>query len=53
MKGQEWIPITYGVALGVTLVQIQTEEGKVDSSATRLYCILMTETVHLIWKIWC
>ncbi|KAK0222652.1 hypothetical protein EDD85DRAFT_923732 [Armillaria nabsnona] len=52
-KGQEWIPVTYGTALGATLTQIRTGDGKVDSSATRLYRILMTETVHLIWKIRC
>ncbi|KAK0429536.1 hypothetical protein EV421DRAFT_1893837 [Armillaria borealis] len=43
-KGQEWIPVTYGTALGATLTQIWTGDGKVDSSATRLYHILMTET---------
>ncbi|KAK0455780.1 uncharacterized protein EV420DRAFT_1692604 [Desarmillaria tabescens] len=52
-KNQAWIPPTYGVALGATLVQIRTTEGKVDRGATRLYRILMTETVHLIWKIQC
>ncbi|KAK0470098.1 uncharacterized protein EV420DRAFT_1616459 [Desarmillaria tabescens] len=37
-KGLRWIEPTY---------------GKVDRHATRLYRILMTETVHLIWKIRC
>ncbi|KAK0200559.1 hypothetical protein DFS33DRAFT_1267064, partial [Desarmillaria ectypa] len=52
-KGQEWIPHTYGVALGATLVQIRTEKGTVDRAATRMYRIPMTETVQLIWKIRC
>ncbi|PBK66451.1 ribonuclease H-like protein [Armillaria solidipes] len=52
-KGLEWIPQTYGLALGATLVQIRTRKGTVDRAATRLYRILMTETVHLIWKIRC
>ncbi|KAK0446318.1 ribonuclease H-like protein [Armillaria borealis] len=51
--GHKWITPTYGVALGATLVQIKTAEGKVDSAATRLYRIMMTETVHLIWKARC
>ncbi len=51
--GHKWITPTYGVALGATLVQIKTAEGKVDSAATRLYRIMMTEMVHLIWKVRC
>ncbi|KAK0495053.1 ribonuclease H-like protein [Armillaria luteobubalina] len=53
MKGLEWIPPTYGVALGASLLQIRGENGKVSPSATRLYRILATETLHLIWKIRC
>ncbi|KAK0496498.1 hypothetical protein EDD18DRAFT_1309569 [Armillaria luteobubalina] len=53
MKGLEWIPPTYGVALGASLLQIRGENGKVSPLATRLYRILATETVHLIWKINC
>ncbi|KAK0201490.1 hypothetical protein DFS33DRAFT_1375104 [Desarmillaria ectypa] len=49
--GRQWFLVTLGVALGATLMQIKTEKGSVDRAATRLYRILMTETIHLIWKI--
>ncbi|KAK0477707.1 ribonuclease H-like domain-containing protein [Armillaria luteobubalina] len=51
--GNKWIPQTLGLALGSTLVQIKTKKGKVDRASTRLYHILMTETVHMIWKVRC
>ncbi len=51
MRGQEWVPPTYRVALGATLVQIMKKDGTVDVPGTRLYRILVTETVHMIWKI--
>ncbi|KAK0438285.1 hypothetical protein EV421DRAFT_1891991 [Armillaria borealis] len=51
--GHDWIMPTYGVVLGATLIQIKMPEGGVDLAATRLYHILMTETVHMIWKIRC
>ncbi|KAK0473530.1 ribonuclease H-like protein [Armillaria luteobubalina] len=50
-KGQEWITPTYSIALGATLVQIRNADGEVDTAATHFYRILMTETMHLIWKI--
>ncbi|KAK0504433.1 hypothetical protein EDD18DRAFT_1306014 [Armillaria luteobubalina] len=52
-KGQTWITPTYGLALGVTLIQIQNGEGKINAGATRLYKIIMTEATHMIWKIRC
>ncbi|KAK0489847.1 hypothetical protein EDD18DRAFT_1311182 [Armillaria luteobubalina] len=52
-KGKEWIVPLYGLVLGSTLVQVKSSEGKVDRAATCLYQILMTETIHLIWKIHC
>ncbi len=51
--GQKWIPPTYRVTLGAMLIQIKMVKGNVDRAATRLYKILMMETVHLIWKIRC
>ncbi|KAK0486788.1 hypothetical protein EDD18DRAFT_1082654 [Armillaria luteobubalina] len=51
-REQEWIPVTYSTALGATLIQIRNKEG-VDTSAMHLYRIIMTETLHLIWKIHC
>ncbi|KAK0452739.1 uncharacterized protein EV420DRAFT_1273683 [Desarmillaria tabescens] len=52
-KGQKWIQPSLGIALGATLIQIQNRKGDVDKAATRMYRILMTETIHLIWKIRC
>ncbi|KAK0489651.1 ribonuclease H-like domain-containing protein [Armillaria luteobubalina] len=46
-RGQEWIPLSYGSILGATL------KGDVDPVATWLYRIMMTKTMHLIWKIHC
>ncbi|PBK81224.1 hypothetical protein ARMGADRAFT_878775, partial [Armillaria gallica] len=53
MRGQEWIPLTYRVALSATLVQIMKKDGTINVPETQLYCILITETVHMIWKICC
>ncbi|KAK0209799.1 hypothetical protein IW262DRAFT_1281216, partial [Armillaria fumosa] len=50
MQGQKWITQTSGVALGSMLIQIKLANGKVDRAATRMYRILITETVHMIWK---
>ncbi len=50
-RGLPWIPLTYVVVLGATLIQIKNTKGNVDRGATRLYRIMMMETVHMIWKI--
>ncbi|KAK0477209.1 hypothetical protein EDD18DRAFT_1087760, partial [Armillaria luteobubalina] len=34
--GREWIPITYSIALRVTLVQIQNKEGDVNMAVTHV-----------------
>ncbi|KAK0450448.1 uncharacterized protein EV420DRAFT_1622013 [Desarmillaria tabescens] len=49
--GQRWILPIYRVTLGGTLIQIRKED--VDGPAMQLYQILVTEMVHMIWKIQC
>ncbi|KAK0501063.1 hypothetical protein EDD18DRAFT_1067222, partial [Armillaria luteobubalina] len=49
---QKWIPQTLGIALGSTLVQVKTKEEKTKLQPDCNY-ILITETVHMIWKVRC
>ena len=42
-----------GVVLGEGLANFKMENGKPDAAKNRLYRILITESVHLIWVLRC
>jgi hypothetical protein len=48
-----WPEINFGVILACNLTNFQNMEGKRMIGKCRLFTILITETAHLIWKIWC
>ncbi|PBK81830.1 hypothetical protein ARMGADRAFT_947587, partial [Armillaria gallica] len=49
-KHNQWYLLSFGLTLGSPLVMIMDDEGKRNHGALRLYRILMSEAVYLIWK---
>lgn len=47
------IPITYGTLLSINLLQLRDEHGQYLQGTTRLFHILVTESMYLIWKLRC
>ncbi|KAJ7234092.1 hypothetical protein C8J57DRAFT_1090027 [Mycena rebaudengoi] len=50
MKHPNWPLLSFGALLGCNLASLSDSSGRV-SPAGWLYCILMTESAHLIWKL--
>ncbi len=50
-KHNQWYPLSFGLTLRSPLVMITDNEGKRNHGTSRLYKILMSKAVHLIWKI--
>ncbi|KAF5371874.1 hypothetical protein D9615_006992 [Tricholomella constricta] len=50
---QDWNPPSLGAALGSQIAEITNERGKLKKGRTRLYRILMAESLYLIWKLRC
>ncbi|TDL17429.1 ribonuclease H-like protein [Rickenella mellea] len=53
LKKIPWKRPTIGSLLGCGLVDIRDEEGKRKTGATRLYRIVVSESMHLVWKLRC
>jgi ribonuclease HI len=47
------IPTNYGALLGCGLSNFTKDNGKPDAGLNRLFRIIVTESMHLIWKIRC
>ncbi|KAJ7572423.1 hypothetical protein C8J56DRAFT_807628 [Mycena floridula] len=52
-KKLQWPQMTLGLALGCGLVKFHNADGRLLLGATRLFRVLVAETVHTIWKIRC
>ncbi|KAF9457662.1 hypothetical protein BDZ94DRAFT_1313963 [Collybia nuda] len=52
-KNLPWYEPSYGTQLGCALINFKDDKGKIQTGATRLYRILITESMHLTWKIRC
>ncbi|KAF5367240.1 hypothetical protein D9615_010668 [Tricholomella constricta] len=52
-KENEWAPPSLGAALGSQLAEVTTTEGKIKKGRTRLYRMLMAESIYLIWILRC
>jgi len=51
--GQIWKKPTMGNIMGCSMNTFKNDEGRPNTTLNRLYTILLTEAVHLIWKIRC
>ncbi len=51
--GAEWKSPSWGTIFGAACAVFRTADGKRKSATEQLWCILCTETVHLIWKLRC
>ncbi len=51
--GAEWKLPSWGTIFGAACAVFSTADGKRKSAIEQLWCILCTETVHLIWKLRC
>ncbi len=49
----EWHEPSWGTALGAACAVFKTRDGNRRTSVENLWCILCTETLHLIWKLRC
>jgi ribonuclease HI len=52
-KGLTWPALSLGSALGCGISDFQKAQGKQLPGANRFYTILMSESIHMIWKIRC
>ncbi|KAJ7586871.1 hypothetical protein C8J56DRAFT_786739, partial [Mycena floridula] len=52
-KKLPWPQMTLGLALGCGLVKFHNGDGCLLAGATRLFQVLVAETMHTIWKIRC
>ncbi|KAJ7616193.1 hypothetical protein DFH06DRAFT_1013144 [Mycena polygramma] len=50
-KGLKWIKPTYGNILGCGLAEFKNTNGSINSSAARLFRIIVSESAYLIWKL--
>ncbi|KAJ6463824.1 hypothetical protein C8R47DRAFT_1057618 [Mycena vitilis] len=53
LKHKSWPAISLGSILGAGLASFEDEDGKKLPNTARLYKILLTESMYLIWKIRC
>ncbi|TFK77697.1 hypothetical protein K466DRAFT_619244 [Polyporus arcularius HHB13444] len=49
----EWHEPSWGTALGAACAVFKTEKGTRRTAIEKLWCILGTESLHLIWKLRC
>ncbi|KAJ7610029.1 hypothetical protein DFH06DRAFT_1016813 [Mycena polygramma] len=49
----DWPAVSFGGMLGCGLATFKDENGKNSPPTTRLFRIIMTESMHLIWKLRC
>ncbi|EKM48638.1 uncharacterized protein PHACADRAFT_108560, partial [Phanerochaete carnosa HHB-10118-sp] len=49
----DWYAVTTHLILGCGATVLPSANNKPDSGASRLYCILLSETAYLIWKLCC
>ncbi len=49
----EWKTPTWGSIIGAACAVFKTQQGSRKSTSESLWCILCTESVHLIWKLRC
>ncbi|KAJ7763072.1 hypothetical protein B0H16DRAFT_1414371 [Mycena metata] len=52
-KYTTWPAVSFGGLMGAALAAFQGDNGKESPSTARLYRILITESMYLIWKIRC
>ncbi|KAJ7574960.1 hypothetical protein C8J56DRAFT_802209 [Mycena floridula] len=52
-KRQQWPQMSMGLALGCGLAKFYDDNGRLQLGTTRLFRILVAETMHTIWKIRC
>ncbi|KAJ7596128.1 hypothetical protein C8J56DRAFT_774545, partial [Mycena floridula] len=53
LKGGEWPELTYEVLMGHGLIKIKSDSKNVDKGRTRLFQIVISESLHQIWKLQC
>ncbi|RDB15855.1 hypothetical protein Hypma_003754 [Hypsizygus marmoreus] len=51
--GYDWPEPTFAMQLGYGLAAFKNSKEKMDSGASHLYTILVSELTHLIWKLRC
>jgi hypothetical protein len=49
--GRDWPTVTMGLVFGLGLYEVRDGEGTTDRGVTRLFKILVSEMVYLIWQI--
>ncbi|EIW79133.1 hypothetical protein CONPUDRAFT_32186, partial [Coniophora puteana RWD-64-598 SS2] len=49
LQGTSWPDLTIGIVLGCGLINFRTTSKKPDEGASRLFKILVAESVYLIW----
>jgi len=47
------LPSEYGAILGCCLSGFKKANGKPDKGLNRLFCIIMLESMYMIWKLRC
>lgn len=53
MRSDKPLPKSYGGVLGCALAVHTKENGRPDTGLNRLFRIIMSESIHLIWKLRC
>ncbi|KAJ7599533.1 hypothetical protein C8J56DRAFT_769392 [Mycena floridula] len=53
LKGGVWPQINYGLMMGHGLVKIKSSPKTIDKGRTRLFYLIMSESIHQIWKLRC
>ncbi|KAJ7579550.1 hypothetical protein C8J56DRAFT_796159, partial [Mycena floridula] len=51
--GGEWPELSYEVLMGHGLVKIKSDTKNIDKGRTRLFQIVISESLHQIWKLHC
>lgn len=52
-KHPDWPDISMGLILGSGLATFKDDAGNIQLALARLYKILITESIYLIWKLRC
>ncbi len=53
LTGVEWKEPCWGTTLGAACTIFKTQDGQRKPATEKLWCILCTEALHLIWKLRC
>ncbi|KAJ7579574.1 hypothetical protein C8J56DRAFT_796272, partial [Mycena floridula] len=51
--GGEWPELSYKILMGHGLVKIKSDTKNIDKGHTRLFQIVISESLHQIWKLCC